>query len=280
MKFERGTGCDESPFDLRTFSYVPTGAPVKGGSRYNPEDIEDQHKVGICTAISLTQQARKATGIKYSADFQYLNQKILTGNWDEGSSIFTSLKVAKNIGLLPESEWTHTTEDDRKLSYAKYIKKLQAIPQAEIDRLKQIASAYKITAYTKVPVDRDIMAQAITDSAAGLLTRYAIGNEWYRKPIEPLRQPAKPISGHAITESNFDGDSFRVANSWGTDWADKGTAYRLDKDYQPTEAWLVHYGTPPKEVQKQLDARTTKLAATVDLLQKVLELYKQLFKIK
>lgn len=75
--YKRATGAGESPYDLRTFAYVPSGIPNKGGKRYSPSDIEDQHRVGICTAISTTQNARKALGTKFSADFQYLMQKKL-----------------------------------------------------------------------------------------------------------------------------------------------------------------------------------------------------------
>lgn len=54
------TGADESPYDVRTFAYVPSGVPVSGGVRYSPKDIEDQHKVGICTAAAMVQNAQKA----------------------------------------------------------------------------------------------------------------------------------------------------------------------------------------------------------------------------
>ena len=63
------TGAEPSPIDIRDFTYQPdmaAMAPVKGGQRYKPEDIEDQYSVGICTAISLTMNARKATGVRFS----------------------------------------------------------------------------------------------------------------------------------------------------------------------------------------------------------------------
>lgn len=243
MKY--ATGAFESVQDTRDYAYVPDKANWKGGTRYEPEDIEDQSKVGICTAISLTQQARKATGIKYSADFQYLLQKkYIDGNWDEGSSIRSSLKVATKYGLLPEKYFKYKIS--RKQPYDKYIKQLQAIPQSEIDKLLKRCTPIK--GYASVPVDRDLMANAIDESEAGLLVRFALGSEWWTAPIEPLRPPKKFISGHAIIVSNYTGGSQRVANMWGTDWADKGTAYFLLKDYSPTEAWIVYY----KNVAKSL----------------------------
>lgn len=280
MEFNKGFGADESPYDVRTFAFVPSGVKSKGGTRYKASDIEDQHKVGICTAISTTQNARKATGIRFSAEFQYLMQKKLQGNWDEGSALYWSLKVAKNIGMLPEKYWKFTTEDDRKLSYDKYIKKLQAVSDREIEKLKVIASDYKISAYAKVPVDRDLMAEAILESKAGILTRYPLGREWWTKPIEPLQPPKKFISGHAVTDSNYDGNSFRIANTWGSDWADKGTAYRLQEQYAPTEAWIVYYDEVPKPIQTQKDNRVNVLGKVADLLQQVVVLYQKLKSVK
>ncbi len=278
MEKTYATGAEESPYDVRTFAYVPSGIPVSGGVRYSPEQIEDQHKVGICTAISTTQNARKALKKKFSADFQYLMQKKKQGNWDEGSSLSHALWVAKNIGFLPEKHWTFTNEEDRKLSYTKYIKKLQAVSDEDIEKLKKFCEPYKISAYSSVPIDRDLMAQAINESSAGVLTRYALGNEWWKSPVEPLRPPKVFISGHAVTDSNYNGTSFRIANTWGTDWADKGTAYRLHKDYRPTECWLVHYNIVPEVVQKQLDSRTELQGKLLNALQELIKVYQNLTK--
>ena len=268
------TGCEKSPYDVRTFaSPVMAYVKQKGGKRYNPKDIESQKKVGICTGISKTQKARKEKEMKFSADFQYLCQKkYYDKNWKEGSSIFHALKVAKNIGLLPEEEWTLTTLEDRKLPYHEYIKKLQSLNTVEFNRLIKIANKYKIKAYAKVPVTRDAMAQAIDDSNSGILARFVIGKEWWTPPIEPLRKPVKKISGHAVTISNFDGGSFRIANTWGDEWATGGTAYFLLRKYAPTECWKVWYWDDklPKKIEKKLESREAIVGQIFDLLQKII----------
>lgn len=247
-----GTGALPSKTDLRDFTYVPDKANWKGGTRYEPEDIEDQSRVGICTAISLTQNARKATGVKYSADFQYLLQKkYIDLNWEEGSSARSALKVASKYGLLPEKYFKYKIS--RKQSYAKYIKQLQAIPQEDIDKL--LKRCIKIKGYASVPVDRDMIANAIDESEAGLIVRFVLGSEWWTKPIEPLRPPKTVISGHLTIMSNYTGGSYRIANTWGDDWADKGTAYSLFKDYAPTEAWIVYYNETTKALEKQLSRK-------------------------
>lgn len=268
------TGAEPSPLDIRDFKYIPDkaalAAPLKGGERYAPEDIEDQHRVGICTAISLTMNARKALGLKFSADFQYLLQKkFYDKNWREGSSARSALTIAKNYGMLPEEHWSHTTEADRKLSYSRYIEKLKAIPDEEIDRLIKIANGFKLAGFAQVPIERDKLASAVDESRAGLIVRFVVGREWYTAPIEPLRRAVTPISGHLITYCNYDGMSYRVANSWGDDWADKGTAYSLLTTYQPTEAWIPYYNDLPDPIQKQKDELNTLLGQLLTLVQKM-----------
>lgn len=270
-------GAEPSTLDVRDFKYKPDmaalTAPQKGGERYKPEDIEDQHRVGICTAISLTQNARKALGIKFSADFQYLLQKkYIDKNWNEGSSGRSSLHAAYIYGLLPEEHWTFTTIEDRKISYSKYIAKLKAIPQKEIDKLLEVAKAYKLAGYAAVPVKRDLLAKAVDESRSGLIVRFVVGREWYTAPIEPIRYPKEIISGHLIVYSNYDGMSYRLANTWGTDWADKGTGYSLLTINPPSEAWIPYYNDLPPSIQKQKEELETLKGEILKLIQKAIKL--------
>lgn len=256
-----GTGADESAIDSRTivFDTAMVGSPLlKGGVSYETTDIEHQHSVGICTAISLTQNRSKETGKKYSADFQYLLQKkYYDAGWFEGSSILNALKVGKKYGFLPATLWTWTTEADRSISYDKYIAKLQAIPDSEIQRLIGLC-VDKIAGYAQINVqDPQAIATAINGSKAGILCRYNTGVEWYTNifgvitwspaGINPLRAPAVVTSGHAITMSSFDytnGSMQVLANTWGTDWCKKGCADIDWSNYKMTEAWLILNAAP------------------------------------
>jgi hypothetical protein len=272
------TGADESPYDIRTFTYSgdkATTAPYEVGESWaGTEYIEDQYKVGICTAISTTMKARQHFKMDFSDDFQYLLQKkFIDKNWNEGSSAFSACKAGHTYGFLPASEWAHTTIDDRKLSYTKYIKKLQSIPDAEIARLILIASKYKIAAYAKITNHTDAMAAAIAENGS-VISRFVIGKEWWTRPIEPLRASKAPISGHLVNITKRHGDSYRIANSWGTDWADGGTAYGLYSKYAPTEMWQVWFADIPKDIQVQLDQRQQMLGQIYNLLQKLISLVK------
>lgn len=251
-----GFGADNSTKDERTVQHksLSMGISVfdKGGIDYLPEDIEYQSNVGICTAIHLTQNRRKARGKKFSADFQYLLQKVYYDlNWTEGSSILNGLKVGKRFGFLLEKDWTWTTQADRNLPYSEYIKKLQAVPQAEIDRLITLC-VDKIPGYASVTNNPYDIAKAIQDSEAGVLCRYEVGKEWFTAPdgtptwlgkfLSPLRPPQVSISGHAIIKCKFDYNvSFigTLANTWSNAWANSGCA-DVDWDkYKPTEVWTI-----------------------------------------
>lgn len=258
----KGTGAEPSAIDERTVkneNLAAAGAPlVKGGVPYLPTDIEDQHAVGICTAISFIQNREKANGRKYSPDFQYLLQKKYVDKaWFEGSSIFAALKVGKTYGLLPLELWGHTTEEDRKLSYNNYIAKLQTIPDSEIERLLKLC-VDPIAGYASVNVsDPQAIAKAISESEAGILCRYGCQKNWWTSPtgvvswqphdIDPLRNGPE-TSGHAIVMNLFDYTTLPMqvlSNTWGIYWDMKGCANINWANYPMTEAWTVLRTTPP-----------------------------------
>lgn len=250
-----GTGAEESIQDHRTIPHSPDMAVLyeTGGVDYLPTDIENQHRVGICTAISLTQNQGKANNKKYSADFQYLLQKKFYDlAWYEGSSLLNALKVGKKYGFLPNDLWTHTTEADRSLPYSEYVAKLQNLSDAEINRLL-VLCVDNLKGYAQVNVnDSMAVAKAINDSKAGIICRYAVDKNWWTdkngnvsyKPedINPLRAPTSLASGHAITMSKFDYtltiDQI-LSNTWGTDWDKQGNADVDYSNYRMTEAWLI-----------------------------------------
>src|SRR5690606_5997723 len=152
------------------------------------------------------------------------------------------------------------------------------------DRLLKYASKHKIKAYASVGLTRDELAVAIDNSKSGVLTRYNLGEEWFtdskgnvtwdKNAIEPLRLPKSIISGHAVTDSNYDGNSFRIANSWGWEWADNGTAYRLHAHYRPSEAWQIWYGDEelPDEITEQQKKLMGLQGEVIKLLQQLLEI--------
>lgn len=256
----KATGCVQSKKDKRHFKHLAVKAlPLAiGGTIYQPQDIEDQHKVGICTAIDLTNQAGKVHGKKYDADFQYLLQKkFIDGDWYEGSSILSALKGGNKFGFLPLGLFSITEKD--RTDYPSYVAKLQAIPDSEIQRLLSLCEN-KLTGYARVGTDTQSIAQALNDSPYGIQCMYAVGKEWYTDSdgvitydpirIDPLKYPKEVISGHSIKATYF---NFLVskwllhANSWGVDYDLQGNCH---VGYTPIEAWIPYFNTGTRYVFK------------------------------
>jgi hypothetical protein len=244
-----GLGSLPSEKDYRTITHEGTlaGAIREGGYDYNSADIENQRRVGICTAAAMVMNAQKVTGKKFSIDFQYLLQKkFVDQNWLEGSSIFSSMKVGKNYGFLPAELFTYVSESDRDLPYADYIAKLAAIPDTEITRLLSLCTN-KLAGYAQVDVsDASYVQKAILDSKAGIVSRFVVGSNWWTPSwnpadIDPLTAPSVVVSGHAINDVKFVDDAFFLANSWSSLWNRNGVGTTHYANYRPTEAWIPYY---------------------------------------
>lgn len=244
----------ESEHDPRTYVHdmASPAAYTTGGQTFTTH--ENQHKVGICTAISLVQNAETALGKKYSPDFQYLLQKkYFDMDWDEGSSIFNALKVAKKYGFLPIEDFPYITEADRILSYEDYIKKLQTIPDAEIQRLIALCEQ-KLTGYAMVDVStKESIAHAVDSSKSGILCRYTVTDRWWTpswnpKDIDPLKGDGNVVGGHAINLTAYDythGQIQLLSNTWGDAWDIHGNAHVDYSKYKMTEAFIPYYDTTP-----------------------------------
>lgn len=279
IKHVMGMGALESAKDYRTIPH-PTMAwimPPTGGIHYDTtKDLDNQRHVGICTDISVVQNANKVTGKKYSPDFGYLIQKkFIDGNWTEGSSIFNSLKAKVKYGFLPSEFWTYTTEADRDLPYDQYIAKLQAVSDSEIARLLLLCEK-PLLGYTQVDVSSiENITQAIISSAAGILCRYSTGAEWYSKPdgtyswkpedIDPITPFGDRTSGHAINASFYDVTTNPIIehpNTWGgaptperpVVWDRNGICTIDWNKYKMTEAWVPHYTPTPLIIHPDLPA--------------------------
>jgi hypothetical protein len=266
-----GFGAESSAQDYRTIKHLDMGGVVTatGGTHYDTtKDLFNQRRVGICTAISLVQNVHKATGKRYSEDFQYLLQKkFLDGNWDEGSSIFNALKTGVKYGFLPIEDWVYTGELDHDLPYADFIAKLQVIPDTEITRLLMLCEK-PLRGYTQVDVSNtQSIAQAIVDSQAGILCRYNTGDTWFRpswlpKDIDPIKAPSPITGGHAINASYYDMTGANMIceypNTWGgvatstwlNPWDMDGICHIIYEQYPMTEAWVPVYSPIPVIVNR------------------------------
>ena len=257
-------GAKRSEYDKRTKIHQPSvkGTPLTtGGTIYQPQDIENQLKVGICTAIDMTNQAGKKYGKKYDADFFYLLEKrFIDGNWDEGSSVLSAMKTGNKYGFLPLGLFS-VTEVDR-TDYPSYVAKLQAIPIATVYSLLNQCEN-KLAGYAQLPAtDVQTIANAIEQEPTGIQCMYQVDSAWWTaldgtetySPalIDPIRPPISIIDGHSIKATYFD---FTVSkwllhcNTWGQTYDLQGNCH---VGYSPLEAWIPYFAVvPPTSVPFQ-----------------------------
>lgn len=280
------TGGIKSKYDSRTITHgAMAGTPlIQGGIDYAPEDILHQHKIGKCTAISLIQNAEKALGKKFSDDFQFLLQKkFYDKDWYEGSSVFNALKVGKTYGFLPAELWTHTNVLET-TTWSEYVAQLQAIPDAEIQRLVGLCTD-KLTGYAQVANDPQAIAQAISDSKTGVLCLLTSGSTWWTaldghsswttadlEATGSMRVPTQSLSGHAIIASKFDyryTNLLSCPNTWGTIWddANHGVCHLDLNKYKLFEIWIPYYAPLTVDIQKKIVVAQLSL---IDLLKQLI----------
>ena len=219
----------------------------------------NQKSLGICTAADLIDMVQKLTGKVFSMRFQYLGQKkIFDKNNIEGSSILNACKMAYTYGLLPIEFDPDVNNVD--MTHEEYLNKTYTAEQfAE-------ASKYKITAYARVALDPLNFAIALQQSKAGLMTRMAVGDNFYRPSwrkidLEPLRAPQPVTGGHSIKAIKHKGLTVDMEvgdrNTWGDKqnptitgnynniWCDDGDIKFIWKTQQPylTEAYVIYMDT-------------------------------------
>ena len=213
----------------------------------------NQRAIGICTAIDLCDMAEKIWGIPFSSRFTYIGGKQnYDGNMFEGSSNLTMLKFGKNFGFLPLS--FDPTGNDCHGTFEQFVN-AQYTPEQFAE-----ASKYKLSGYALAPLDPVGFATTLQKSKYGLLTRMAVGDNFYRpswkkSDLELLKAPSQVTGGHAIKVTGHTGlgnDQLRtLRNTWGgignpttddgTIWCDDGDIKYMYSTQQPyvTEAYIV-----------------------------------------
>lgn len=158
--------------------------------------IEDQNGFGSCqghalsSCVEISYYFETGETIQLSRWFAYVRSQLTDGiKSDRGSTIWAGGQVATKFGLPPEDVMPYPR------SYS------QSIPP----RAYEMAEKYKVAQAVKLESYDEVM-----DFIRAGLGAINIGVRWNR-------------GGHAIciTEEHGNG-GVKVANSWGTDWGDKG----------------------------------------------------------
>lgn len=247
-----GTGALDSVHDPRTVQHSDLAKlalpPVKYKIDFATYPHKNQLKVGICTAASVTSSAEKYFGTSWRGSMEWLykmGKVFIDGNVIEGSAIFTMLKAAQKFGIPSEDKFPSNCNR----TYAEFIANT-TITQAMLDD----AAQHKIPGYASVALDPTSLMNAIYSSKSGIITRMALGNNWWtdtlgnitwdKTKLQPIRAPEIVLSGHAIDQIGYDATGNFILidrNSWGEEWCDAGDALFYLDIQKPffTEAWVI-----------------------------------------
>lgn len=198
-------------------------ATVRLDETANMPLIADQGQLGSCTAFGslrcfdFAQHVETGNFMNGSHLFQYYNTRSLEGTEgsDAGGTIRDAMKALAKYGVCPETEWP----------YVIHRYKREPLPKCYND-----AMAHESVEYLRV--SRKQIPKAI---AAGFPVVFGcVLYESFESPgprkgnkfVMPIPNPhtEAALGGHCMVVVGYDAprNLFRVANSWGTDWGDKG----------------------------------------------------------
>ncbi len=217
-----GTGAHESPTSIQDIHahQVLDMAPLI----YSEFEIVYRHPhfnqraIGVCTAADLVDMAQKIWGMEFSVSFTYWGGKEYDGNLLEGSSNLSMLRHAKNVGFLPLIFDDHG--NDTHGTYDEYVARKKTYTPEQL----QQASLYRLSGYATCPLDPLGFAQTLQNSKYGVLTRMAVGSNFYspswdKSDLELLKAPNPVTGGHSIKVTAHNGvnnkQTRKLRNSWG-----------------------------------------------------------------
>jgi C1A family cysteine protease len=183
--------------------------------------VYDQGYIGSCTANALSSAYQfENSGVSPSRLFLYYNERMLDGgdiSEDDGSTLSCGIRVLQSYGVCQENYWPYKEEN--------YTIKP---PKA---------------AYTNAKLNRAVSVARVTPTLNGMKACLAAGIPFVfgfkvYSPFEsdavartgmvpmPTRKDSS-LGGHAVLCVGFDDSTqyFKVLNSWGPNWGDRGYFY-------------------------------------------------------
>jgi len=188
-------------------------------------EVLDQEQEGSCTAHALSMAQRIARikqglpDFKVSRQFLYWNERFIEGTTDQdaGAEIRDGAKVLATLGIPRESFWPYEqsnmflkpSDDAFKNAVQDEIKVYMTVAQTESEFKTCLAEGYPIVFGTTL-----YEAFESPEVASHGLVPDPGPND-------------KQIGGHAILCVGYNDITrrFKVLNSWGKDWGDKGYCY-------------------------------------------------------
>ena len=214
----KGRGLIPDPSDKRDY-LLSAVSPIKESSfSYPMTPVRDQGQRSTCVGFSSTAvkeyyDNKERGGIYiYSPNHLYYMCKQNDGYPNEdGTSIRVAMKMLTDTGVAPESDWPYEEEN---------------VPNTSL--LAKDAVTQRIKSYARLTNSRDMLASLTLQGPfviGVLVTEGFYTKDCIENGIVDISIPADDSSGgHAIAVCGYDADNhrFRVKNSWGTGYGDKG----------------------------------------------------------
>ncbi|MGI6150353.1 MAG: C1 family peptidase [Christensenellales bacterium] len=220
------TGALQSPPDPRDFRLAAAAIrelPKKHMQEMPP--VIDQGKVGNCVAQACCYASKAANGPDFDPNWVYGRRKE-TDYQGPGWYLRLALKTLLKEGNVP---WTGQ-EPLEVEDVQKYVKKHEA-------RLLALARDYKIEHYARLASANEIKTALL----AGMRVVFSAPITSFEPDQEGLfRCTINEHGGHAMSVWGYDGELFRVQNSWGRDWGQSGRCWMLAEDIlRWNDCWAI-----------------------------------------
>lgn len=235
------------PYDARDkpFGAVATAlsVPHKFSLEHRCVSIPNQLGTSSCVGQSVRQafgveEARGDSGrLSVSALGVYFNSRAEHGleEYDVGTFLRTAIRSLVRFGPIRERDWPFdASKVNRRPSWRAY--------RGAHDG-KGPSGYYRITEDGSARLDairRAIAAEHPVVFGTTVTKTFMPGSgSWH---IDRPAGSDPVVGGHAMCIVGYEGDLFRIANSWGTGWRDKGFAW-MREDYltwdQTRDIWVV-----------------------------------------
>lgn len=263
-KLGKGLGRKADAPDARDYPLGDHGSPLHEIGALLPSSTDvfaglslpvyDQGSIGSCTANAgvLYRRFLAQRFARYSAPdenlsrlFLYYQERKLPWNddvnSDAGASIRDVLYVLAHTGVCPEKDDPYIPADYSSAS-------LNDSPADVVQ-----AQAYRIGAYHRISGAADVRSVLASGYPVLLgFTAYPSIEEVGPDGVVPMPGPAEPpLGGHAVVIRGYDDvkASFRIQNSWGTDWGNRGCgwlpyAFIEQAAVSHPDLWMGHLGKP------------------------------------
>ena len=206
---------------FRSVFRLPPALPASVDLRGDCSPVEDQGKLGSCTAQALVgalEYLEIKAGVKFanlSRLYIYYNERVREENtwWDSGATLRTGIKVLRQYGVCKESLWPYDIST---------FTRLPSIEAYKEGRLHQVTTYQRLNALIEM---KACLAMGLPFVFGFSVYEHVESEEVAKTGI--IRLPEKGeqmLGGHAVMAVGYQENTRTVLfrNSWGAAWGQAG----------------------------------------------------------